>query len=271
MAIPVRQGLPLFREADTVAHAPWGQAGDGPARGPPTPGGGGAPAVEKENRQTKAFPHLSQSLLGLVKGQVGSQEAHILVGVGVADHHLHPTPTPGMGQEDRVREKAGQDLGGTVQVLEGLKQGYHVKGKGRPWAVKPHLPRQQEHRQDICRVVGHGNHMGPPVPPGPKGSQGHPQGLALGLLPHGEKRPGGGQFLGEKGLLGLGGKGKEIRMYTPLGQKLMGCLEEFYGLLPKVQGSKLQAKGLQAGLEGPQEGESHPFQAHRAKPLLRPP
>jgi hypothetical protein len=57
VAVAVRQGLPLLREAEAAVHAPWGEAGDGPARRAAPPGGGGAPAVEEVDGKLPLLPH----------------------------------------------------------------------------------------------------------------------------------------------------------------------------------------------------------------------
>jgi hypothetical protein len=68
--------------------------------------------------------------------------------------------------------------GSPPEVLQGLKEGDHVKGEGLPRAVEPHLPGQEEDAEEVGGVVGHGDHVGPLVPPGPKSPQGHPQGAS---------------------------------------------------------------------------------------------
>ncbi len=57
VAVPVRQGLPLLREADPPPHAPGREARDGPARGAPTPRRGGPPAVEEVDGKPHLLPH----------------------------------------------------------------------------------------------------------------------------------------------------------------------------------------------------------------------
>ncbi len=79
-----------------------------------------------------------------------------------------------MGQEDGVLQKAAEHPGGPPQVLQGLKEGDHVKGQGPAGAVEPHLPGEEEDGEEVLRVMGHGDHVGPLVPPGLQGPQGHP-------------------------------------------------------------------------------------------------
>ncbi|GBD40572.1 hypothetical protein HRbin38_00435 [bacterium HR38] len=90
-------------------------------------------------------------------------------------------------------------------------------------------------------------------------------------MAHGQERTGASQLLGEEGLLGLGGKGEEIGVDPPNPEEFRRCLQEFPGLLPQVQGRKLQAEGEKAGLEGTEEGGRHLFQAHGGQALLRHP
>ena len=118
-----RHDLSLLSDAEAAPNRARGLCRDRP------PGRGAAPAhrapaaVEEGDGNAALAPQPGEPELSLGELPVGRQKPAVLVGVGVADHHLeHPPLFPHAAAHQRDLEQLPYHVGGAPQVVDRLEQ-----------------------------------------------------------------------------------------------------------------------------------------------------
>ena len=106
--------------------------------------------------------HVAQLPLGPVDLPLRGRDARLLVGVGVAEHHLlDVSPQRDQPPVRRVAQQVVEDPSGLPQLAHGLEQRDEADpGDARVQVDQPGLARQQDGRQEVVGAAGHRDDVG---------------------------------------------------------------------------------------------------------------
>ena len=125
----VRDHLALLGDAEAAADRAGGLRRDGAPRRRAAAGDRAAAAMKEGDRYARIGADLGQLRLGLRQFPVRGDEAAILVGIGIADHHfLHAALPMGAAADERHGERLAHDRGRGAEIADGLEQRHDGKG-----------------------------------------------------------------------------------------------------------------------------------------------
>ena len=161
----------LFGKAQVAADTAVRQGPDEPVRRTGTPADRTAPAVEEPNADTMLDADPGHGGLCPVQAPQTGGYAAVLVAVAVADHHLldrlvRPIgrlPPRQAGPGYRMRQEMIQDVGCSLEIVDGLEQRDHRQQADRLPVLKPQqagLARQHVHHQQVREPTCHADDQG---------------------------------------------------------------------------------------------------------------
>ena len=202
------------------------------------------------------LPHPGELDLGLVQLPVGGEEAAVLVGVGIADHHLlHPALRPHAAAHHRHIEQLLHDGGRALEILDGLEQRHDREGAALDAGAVGEEPAglgQQVGAEDVAHAPGHAEDEGPErlavhlLPQHPDQPE-HAEGLRGIVRDAWGRRPGGqgaGQLAGHPRAPGLALHLRRLAFTAPGAPERLESRGELGGVLPGVEADGAEAERL---------------------------
>ena len=134
--------LALLGDAEAPADRAGGLGGDGAARRRAAAGDRAAAPMEEGDGHAGLGADACQLRLRLGQLPVRGDEAAVLVGIGIADHHLLHVALPmGAAADERHRQRLAHDVGRGAEIVDGLEQRHD--GKGADLRCRPHRERRR--------------------------------------------------------------------------------------------------------------------------------
>ena len=154
-------GLALLGELDRPRHRLVGQGQQRAVHRAASPRDRAAPAVEQPQVDAVVVGGAREAHLVAVERPVRREEAVLLVGVGVAQHHLlGPTAGLEVAGVGVVLEEGTDDPGGPLEGRLGLEQRHDVEARVVGERDDVGLIGEEEHLEDVARLLGHADAVG---------------------------------------------------------------------------------------------------------------